>query len=285
MGAKEMEHRGSRKTAKAGKAIRFGLASKPILERYLREYRRLLSAESVEDRSVTISFPFHLAGNHRIEITATKLDKDNYILSDGARTLGEVQDAGYSLTAQMKEKIERLAGADGITVKEDHLVMETSAKTLAASMQRFLETAKMIGDVYLVHKNRIEPERLIPQIRSALDSKNLLYREKQKLRGRIETHSFDLLVLPNGHHPGLAIGVVSGQNTHTLATNWYFKCDDIKLVEENRNVKLALVYDVGCGIWSDASRNILANKADAAIPSDFLGELPERFQGLVTNGL
>ena len=277
-----MEHRGSRKTAKTGKVARNGLASKPILERYVREYRRLLSAESVEDRSVTISFPFHLAGNHRIEITATKLDKDHYILSDAARTLGEVRDAGYSLTEQMKDRIERIAGAAALTIREGHLVMETSAKALAASIQRFLETAKMIGDVYLVYKNRVEPEiGLIPEIRRALASKNLLYREKEKLRGRIEIHSFDLLVPPNGH-PGLAIGVVSGQNTHTLATSWYFKCDDIKRVEENRNVKLALVYDVRCGVWSDASRSILANKADAAIPSDSLRQLPEQFQSLVT---
>ena len=181
----------------------------------------------------------------------------------------------------MKDRIERIAGAAGLTVKDDHLTMESSAKALPASMQRFLETAKMIGDVYLVHKNRIESESsLIPHIRRALDSKHLLYREKEKLRGRIEVHSFDLVVPPNGH-PGLAIGVVSGQNTHTLATSWYFKCDDIKHAEGNRNVKLALVYDVGCGTWSEASRSILADKADAAIPSDSLREMPQRFQSLV----
>ena len=114
------------------------------------------------------------------------------------------------MTAQMKERVERLAGIAGLTVKEGHLILETSAKALAASMQRFLETAKMIGDVYLVHKNRVDPENiLIPEIRHALDNEHLPYVEKERLRGRIEAHSFDLLVLPNGH-PGLAIGVVSG---------------------------------------------------------------------------
>jgi len=243
-----------------------------------------LSAESVEDRSVTISFPFHLADNHRIEITATKLDKDHYILSDAARTLGEVQDAGYSLTAQMKERIERIAGSAGLTVQADHLVMETSAKALASSMQRFLETAKMIGDVYLVHKNRVDPENiLISQIRQVLVCEHLMYKEKEKLRGRIEVHSFDLLVRPNGH-PGLAIGIVSGQNTHSVATNWYFKCDDIKQVDANRNMRLALVYDVRYGAWSDTSRSILAEKADAVVRGDSLDELPQHIQRLITNG-
>lgn len=242
-----------------------------------------MSAKSVEDRSVTISFPFRLAANHRIEITVTKIGKDQYILSDAARTLGEVRDAGNTITERMMARIERISGAAGISVRDGHLIMETSAKALATSIQRFLETAKMIGDVYLVHKNRMEPESvLVSQIRRELDSKNLPYREKEKLQGRIEAHSFDLLVPPNGH-AGLAIGIVSGQNTHSLATSWYFRCDDIKLVEKNRNVKLALIYDVGCGIWSDSSRNIIADKADAAIPSDSLGELWDRFQGLVTN--
>lgn len=141
----------------------------------------------------------------------------------------------------------------------------------------------MIGDVYLVHKPRTEQEsRIISKVRRALDSKNLFYREKEKLRGRIEVHTFDLLVPPNGH-PGLAIGIVSGQNTRSLATDWYFKCDDVKLTEENGKIRLALVYDVGCGSWSDTSKSILADKADAVIPSDSLRELPERFQSLVTN--
>lgn len=233
---------------------------------------------------MTISFPFHLADNHRIEITATKLDKNHYVLSDAARTLGEVQDAGYSLTTQMKERIERIAGSAGLTVQADHLVMETSAKALASSMQRFLETAKMIGDVYLVHKNRVAPENtLIPKIRKTLDYEHLLYKEKEKLQGQIETHSFDLLVRPNGH-PGLAIGIVSGQNTHNLATNWYFKCDDIKRVDANRNMRLALIYDVRYGVWSDTSRNILAEKADAVVRGDSLDELPQHLQRLITNG-
>ena len=94
------------------------------------------------------------------------------------------QDAGYSLTAQMKERVERIAGIAGLTVKEGHLILETSAKALAASMQRFLETAKMIGDVYLVHKNRVDPENiLIPEIRHALDNEHLPYVEKRGCGG------------------------------------------------------------------------------------------------------
>jgi hypothetical protein len=278
-----MEHRGSRKTAKAAKPAGSVLASKPILNRYLQECRKLLSAKSVEDRSVTISFPFHLAANHRIEITATKIGKQQYILSDAARTLGEVQDAGHTITRGMMARIERISGAAGISIRDGHLLMETSAKNLAASIQRYLETAKTIGDVYLIHKSRIEPDgRLVSEIRRALDSTHMLYREKEKLRGQIEVHSFDLLVPPNGH-PGLAIGVVSGQNTRALATNWYYRCDDIKLAKDNRNVRLALIYDVAGGIWSDASKRILAIKADAAIPSNSPGELPGRFQDLVKN--
>lgn len=42
-----------------------------VLETYLRAYRGLIVVEPVDENSVTISFPFHLAANHRVEITVT----------------------------------------------------------------------------------------------------------------------------------------------------------------------------------------------------------------------
>jgi len=76
-----MEHRRSRRTAK----VVAGLASEPILDRYLRVYRRLLLAEPVDERSIVISFPWRLAANHRIEITVTKAGRGKYLLSDAAK--------------------------------------------------------------------------------------------------------------------------------------------------------------------------------------------------------
>src|SRR5580704_5726800 len=112
----------------------------------------------------------------------------------GTRSPGLRSGCGLFVDGAEKERVERIAGIAGLTVKEGHLILETSAKALAASMQRFLETAKMIGDVYLVHKNRVDPENiLIPEIRHALDNEHLPYVEKERLRGRIEAHSFDLL--------------------------------------------------------------------------------------------
>jgi hypothetical protein len=97
--------------------------------------------------------------------------------------------------------------------------------------------------------NRLDPENvLIPKIRHALDSEHLPYIEKEKLRGGLRLTLLTCVVRPNGH-PGLAIGVVSGQNTYTLATNWYFKCDDIKGVEETATFDLRwfMICDTACG--------------------------------------
>src|ERR1700691_866909 len=280
MGAKEMEHRRSHRTAAIATA---GLASGPILERYLRVYRSLLLAESIDDRSVVISFPLHLAANHRIEITITKAGKNSYLLSDGARTLGEVQDAGHSVTEHMKHRLAKVAGAD-IKIIDDHLVMEASAKELGASIQRFLEVSKMIGDVYLVLTRRTESESgIISQVRRALDSKNLLYRENEKLWGKIEAHAFDLLVPPNGH-AGLAVSVLTGQNTHALAQIWGYKCEDIRRIEQNSSTKLALIYDVKSETWSKTSRRILEDRADIAVPSDSLPDLSVKIDFLVRLG-
>ncbi len=254
-----------------------------VLDTYLEVYRGLIAVEAVDANSVTISFPFHLAGSHRVEITVTDLGNEKCIISDAARTIGELQDAGYSLTIPMKEKLERIANLSGLRIVNDYLLLESSYTNIGASIQKFLEISKMIGDVYLVHKQRGTPEKdLVAQVKTVLDSKSLLYRERDRIRGQIESHPFDLLVPPNGH-PGMAVSVLGGQNTHTLAQVWGYKCDDIRHEKGNDNIKLALVYDVRFATWSDTSRKILESRADFALAGDSLRQLPMQLekQGLV----
>ncbi len=117
---------------------------------------------------------------------------------------------------------------------------------------------------------------------SWVNTANVLYRPHEKLQGKREAHSIDLLVPPNGR-PGLALSVLGGQNTHALAQIWYCKCDDIQQARENKNIKLALVYDLRHDPWSDASRAYLEAKADVVLPGDSIQELPERLsaQGVI----
>jgi hypothetical protein len=249
-----------------------------VLRTYLRLYRSLITVEPADEKSLTISFPFHLAANHRIEVTVTDLGNKRCIVSDGARTLGEVQDAGYLLTPQMRERLERIAGSFGLRIVNDHLLLESSYAAIGISIQKFLEASKVIGDVYLVHKQRPVPdEDLIAKVRTVLDSKKILYRQREKIWGELESHPFDLVTPPNGH-PGLAVSVLGGQNTHTIAQIWYYKCDDIRRREQNKNIKLALVYDVRFEPWSDASKAILQSKADVVLPGDSLAELPAQLE-------
>lgn len=84
-----------------------------VLEDYMATYRSLIVTERLEE-SIVLSFPFHLAANHRIEITVSEVaGTDTCIISDASRTLGEIEAAGYSLSPQMKEKLEQLAIARG----------------------------------------------------------------------------------------------------------------------------------------------------------------------------
>ncbi|MGD0131520.1 MAG: hypothetical protein ABSE57_05705 [Bryobacteraceae bacterium] len=254
-----------------------------VLSTYLRVYRSLITVEPVDEKSLTISFPFHLAANHRIEITITDLGKRRCIVSDSARTLGEIQDAGYALTSQIRERLERIASLSGLRIVNDHLLLESSYAEIGLSIQKFLEASKVIGDVYLVHKQRQAPdEDLIGKVRSVLDSKRILYRQGERIWGQLESHPFDLVTPPNGH-PGLAVSVLNGQNTHTVAQIWYYKCDDVRRREQNKNIKLALIYDVRFEQWSEASKAILQTRADVVLPGDSLAELPARLesQGII----
>jgi hypothetical protein len=130
--------------------------------------------------------------------------------------------------------------------------------------------------VYLVHKRRSDSaQELINQVRTVLNSAKLPYRPKQKIQGRHEAHIIDLLVPSNGI-PGLALNVLEGQNTHALAQVWYCKCDDIRLAAANKNIKLALIYDVSHDVWSEASKGYLEEKADVVLAGDSIQELPKR---------
>lgn len=245
-----------------------------VLDTYLQAYRDLIATERSDD-SVTLSFPFHLGAGHRIELTVTDLGNDKCVISDAARTLGEVQAVGYKLTNTAKERIARVAGLSDLRIVNQYLVLECHHAELGASIQKFLEASKTIGDVYLVHKQKEKQNKdLVMQVRRVLDSKRLLYRLREKIKGRIENHPFDIVAPSNGR-PGLAVSIVSGQNTHNLAQIWYYKCDDVRNGEwyATARSKLALVYDVRHQDWSDASISILESTADIAVPSDSLSDL------------
>lgn len=131
-----------------------------VLTTYLRVYKSLITTEPIDEKSITISFPLHLAANHRIEVTVTDLGKKRCIISDGARTLGEIEDAGYVLTPQIRERLERIANLSGLRIVQDHLLLDSSYAGIGAAIQNFLEAAKVIGDVYLVHKPRSVPDEV-----------------------------------------------------------------------------------------------------------------------------
>ena len=250
-----------------------------VLDTYLHAYRELIAVEHVEGSTV-ISFPFHLAANHRIEITVTDV-AGRYIISDGARTLGEIESAGYSLTEEMRDKLQSVASLPGLRIVDSHLLLESSYLEIGISIQKFLEMSKMIGDVYLVHKQRDPAEDdLIADVRTILDSKTLPYRLRHKVQGEIEAHPFDVVIPPNGR-PGMAINVLGGRNTHSLAQVWGYKCDDIRRNDNNKGrIKLALIYDIRFQKWSNASKSILASRADIVLPSNSLDDLRSTIQDL-----
>src|SRR6267143_2860793 len=98
--------------------------------------------------------PQHFSGNHRVELTVTRISEENYIISDQSRTLGELRDAGYKTSTDLIERLEGIAKLSGLRIVQDHLVLNCVKKSLGADIQRFIEATKTIADVYLVHKVR-----------------------------------------------------------------------------------------------------------------------------------
>jgi hypothetical protein len=248
-----------------------------VISDYLAEYKNSIDSEPVDERNVMLSFPLHYSGNHRVEVTITQLSADKFVISDMSQTLDELRDAGHAITHNLRKRIQNIANINGLRIVDDYLVLECSKKDLGKSLQRFIEAAKTIGDAYLAFS--IKPpqeENLINAVRAVLNKRKVLFRESQAVRGKIENHKINFLVPPNGT-PGLALAVLPNP-TKQLAEAWGFKVGDIK--SANSNLSVGIVYDPERA--GNASKDIMNNVADLAIPSDKMAALES---GLEEKGL
>src|SRR5579872_120100 len=130
-----------------------------VLEDYLRSYKGLIATERVDDRSISLSFPFHFASNHRIEVLVTHATGNQYVISDGARILSELKASGQPITKKTRERLEALGRLSGVRLLREYLVLNSDKDKIGDDIQRFLEAAKTIGDVYFVHRERNPNER------------------------------------------------------------------------------------------------------------------------------
>ena len=246
-----------------------------VLSNYLESYRGLIEAEPLDEGSVLLSFPFHYSGNHRIEVAVTRIADDAFLISDMAKTIEELQSAGYEIGPNTKKRIEGVAKTSGLALRESHLILESGQKNLGENIQRFVEAAKTIADVYLVYRGRTAGKEadLVKEVKHVLNRRKVIYKEGQRIRGIIEMHSVDFLIPSNGRL-GMAVSILSGTNSHLIAEAWGFKAEDIK--NSDPKLKVGLIYDVVLSKWSDDSKNILEAKADLAIPGNALSLFDEQ---------
>lgn len=89
------------------------MAKDKVVKAYLDAYKKLVFSESVSDKtagpSTAISVPLHFSRNHRVEVTVIEFSAGKYILSDMARTLGELAEGGKKVTQDFRKKAEEIA--------------------------------------------------------------------------------------------------------------------------------------------------------------------------------
>jgi hypothetical protein len=244
-----------------------------ILSNYLDAQRGLTEIEQIDDNNIVLSLPLHFSANARIELAVTRITKSYFAISDMAQTLGELKDAGYTIGGKLKEKVESIAKASGAEFAGNHLVRKCSEKELGEAIHRFAEMAKTIGDAYLTYGTRkIQPpeDELVQRVRRVFIEKEYIYKEKQKVDGKIENHTVDFYIPPNGTR-GLALAVLTNP-TQIVAEAWGFKTGDIK--RANKNIAVSIVYDSARA--KDVSRTILESMADVSVPSNSIDQLGSR---------
>lgn len=246
-----------------------------VLDKYVATYRDLIASERIDGNSISLSLPFHFASNHRIEVVVTRTGKAQYVLSDSARIMSELRDSGYRVNDELRARLEEIGKLAGVRTVRDYLVLETDEKKLGDDIQRFIETAKTIGDVYFVHKERpIREKEIGERVKAILNNEKVAYQEKFPVRGEIEPHRFDFYVPPNGTL-GLALQILSSHSTHTAAQVWAFKCEDVRRQAEKirERLRLGIVIDTARS-WSEESKLILRSRADVVLPDKDIQELP-----------
>jgi len=252
-----------------------------ILESYFGAYKEMITAEQMDENNVIVSFPFHYVGNHRVEVavTLTPQPRGRFLISDMGRTIGELKEYGYAVAPSLLSRMVDIARPAKVRIVDDNLIMDCKPEDIGANLHTFAEAAKTIGDAYLAYHVKAPSEkRLIDAIREVFAAREIAYKLRQKVHGKIDVHPVDFYIPPNGH-PGLAMGVLGGYNTHTIAQVWYFKCQDMRAF--NSRLKVGLVYDVDESTRSQRSQDILRDVADFALPSDQLRNLGETVETTV----
>ena len=199
-----------------------------VLDSYFTAHKELIDSESDGENDVVVSFPFHFVGNHRVEVSVTKVMGGQFVLSDMGRTIGESKEYGYAVAPPLLARMVEIAKPAQVRVVDQNCVANCDPERLGVMLHEFAEAAKTIGDAYLAFKIKIQPDtRLIDAISSILAERDIAYKLHQKVKGKIDIHPIDFVIPPNGH-PGLALTALSGVNTHNMAQIWYFKCQDIR---------------------------------------------------------
>ena len=79
------------------------------VEEFFKFYREELDYEVLDDTNVVISFPVHFSGFHRVEVTVTRVNENQFLVSDGAKTLEELKNAGYDLNTKLRKRVETIS--------------------------------------------------------------------------------------------------------------------------------------------------------------------------------
>jgi len=248
-----------------------------ILTEYLEAQKELVAVESVDERTAIISLPLHFSAYTRVEISVTEITPDQYVLSDMAKTIGELKDAGFQVKDKLRQRINEMVEIQRVLISGNTLIKHCSRQDLGNAITQFGEAAKTIGDAYLVYPrassaSKIEDD-VKQKVRKTFERKNYAYQERKEVPGSIENHRVDFLIHPNGAK-GLALAVLPDPD-RIHAEAWGFKTQDIKTVSKDRII-VGVLYNAEKA--KDISRNILARIADLSVAFSEVDEFGERLE-------
>ena len=252
-----------------------------LKKKYFEALNGLIEIEPYETDSALISLPLHISGYTRIEFGVRRIAEDQYVLSDNAQTIGELESAGYRLNSTVREKIHSIIKLWHVELSGDALWRTCTSDELGIVLHEFGEAAKTIGDAFLAYPSKPSPRTDTTEVRNELRKaleKDFQYKEGHSVPGRLERYKVDFYISPNGHnghaHNGLALSIMSDMD-RVHAEAWGFRTLDIQKIDER--IKVGVVYDADS---PRLGRALIGSVVDMPLPSNEVSTLRERVSAL-----
>lgn len=173
---------------------------------------------------------------------------EGVLLTDAGRTISDLYLGGYKFPLDL---VNSTLGKFGAKLIDHEIQIKSDTNSFAVNQQNLIQAILAINDLPYLHKTRNRREYINKEVAMWMDSINVEYRPKQKLKGKSGiTHNFDFLIPHTDGLPDRLLKVVNKPDKQAaikLVFNWI----DVKETFNRDSSMYAMLNDTGSDLDHD----------------------------------